>query len=236
MIKAVQLSKKYGALSALNDVDIEVSKGSLTYIVGPNGSGKTTFIKSILGLVKPSAGNIYIDSIKLNGDDSYRDKIGYMPQIASFPDNLAVIEVLNLLKDIRRTTRELDEELIEKLGLNNEFDKRIRTLSGGTKQKLNAVIAFLFSPEILILDEPSAGLDPVSSSLLKDKIAKENSNGKTILFTSHIMSELEELAENIIFLLEGNVCFSGKKEELITITEERNLERAIAKLMTRKYK
>jgi len=231
MIKAIQLCKRYATLDALKNVDIEIAKNSLTYIVGPNGSGKTTFIKSVLGLVKPSSGNIFIDDNKLNGDDSYRDKIGYMPQIASFPENLTVQEVINLLKEIRKTTGTFDEELIEKFYLSREFDKRIRTLSGGTKQKLNAVIAFMFNPDILILDEPSAGLDPVSSSILKDKIVKEKSNGKTILFTSHIMSELEELAEDIIFLLEGKVCFCGKKEELIAVTEERNLERAIAKLM-----
>ncbi|MEW6652901.1 MAG: ABC transporter ATP-binding protein [Bacteroidota bacterium] len=231
MIKAIQLNKKYGSLDALKSINVEIAKNSLTYIVGPNGSGKTTFIKSVLELVKPSFGSIFIDNTKLNGDHTYRYKIGYMPQIASFPENLTVKEVINLLKEIRSTYNSLDEELIPKLNLANEYDKPIRTLSGGTKQKLNAVIAFLFNPEILILDEPSAGLDPVSSSLLKDKIVKEKSNGKTILFTSHIMSELEELAENIIFLLEGTVCFSGKKEELITLTEERNLERAIAKLM-----
>ncbi|KAF0150341.1 MAG: Copper-transport ATP-binding protein NosF [Ignavibacteria bacterium] len=231
MIKAIQLSKRYCTLDALKSIDVEISHNSLTYIVGPNGSGKTTFIKSVLELVKPSSGSIYIDNIKLNGDHAYRYKIGYMPQIASFPENLTVKEVINLLKEIRGNYNSLDEELIPKLNLVNEYDKPIRTLSGGTKQKLNAVIAFLFNPEILILDEPSAGLDPVSSSLLKDKIVKEKANGKTVLFTSHIMSELEELAENIIFLLEGAVCFSGKKEELIAVTEERNLERAIAKLM-----
>ncbi|NCQ19166.1 MAG: copper ABC transporter ATP-binding protein [Ignavibacteria bacterium CG_4_8_14_3_um_filter_37_9] len=231
MIKTEKLYKKYGTLEALKSLNIEIKSNRLTYIVGPNGSGKTTFIKTILGLVKPTSGNLFVDGVKLNGTYLYREKIGYMPQIASFPENLSVKEVLNLLKEIRSENVNYDEELIRLLKLEKEYEKRIKNLSGGTKQKLNAVIAFLFDPPVLILDEPSAGLDPVSSSILKDKILREKKAGKTILFTSHILSELEELAEEIIFLLEGSVCFSGGKDELILLTGERNLERAIANLM-----
>lgn len=231
MIRTESLYKKYGTLEALKSIDVSIKKNKLTYIVGPNGSGKTTFIKCILGLVKPNKGNIYVTDIKLNGVFNYRKEIGYMPQIASFPENLTVKEVIKLLKEIRNSEAALDEELIMLLSLEKEFEKRIKNLSGGTKQKLNAVIAFMFNPQILILDEPSAGLDPLSSSILKDKILKEKNNGKTILFTSHILSELEELAEEIIFLLEGSVCFAGRKDDLISITNERNLERAIASLM-----
>jgi len=231
MIKTEKLYKKYGTLEALKSLDVVIKSNKLTYIVGPNGSGKTTFIKSILGLVKPTSGNLFVDGTKLNGIYQYRKNIGYMPQIASFPENLCVKEVLNLLKEIRSETVKYDEELIHLLSLEREYDKRIKNLSGGTKQKLNAAIAFLFDPQLLILDEPSAGLDPVSSSILKDKILRDKKAGKTILFTSHIMSELEELAEEIIFLLEGSVCFSGEKDELISMTGEKNLERAIANLM-----
>jgi Cu-processing system ATP-binding protein len=231
MITAEKLYKKYGTLEAIKQVDIEIKENTLTYIVGPNGSGKTTFIKIVLGLVNPTSGNIIVNGEKLNGVYQYRENIGYMPQIASFPDNLTVKEILTLLKEIRNVKNFYDEELITSLHLEKEFEKRIKNLSGGTKQKLNAVIAFLFNPSILILDEPSAGLDPVSSSILKDKILKEKNNGKTVLFTSHIMSELEELAEEIIFILEGNICFAGKKNDLIMITGEKNLERAIANIM-----
>lgn len=231
MIKTEDLYKKYGMLESLKEVNTELKKNTLTYIVGPNGSGKTTFIKTILGLVKPTSGSIYVNDIKLNEDYHYRAKIGYMPQSSSFPENLSVIEVLTLIKEIRRESQNYDEDLIHHFCLEREYDKRIKTLSGGTKQKLNAAIAFLFDPQILILDEPSAGLDPISSSILKDKIISSRKSGKTILFTSHIMSELEELAEEIIFLHEGSICYSGKKSELIEITGEKNLERAIAYLM-----
>lgn len=231
MIKAEQLYKRYGSLDVLKQVNFEIKENTLNYIVGPNGSGKTTFIKIILGLVTQTSGNIIVNGEKLNGLYRYRGNIGYMPQIASFPENLTGEEVLTLLKEIRNKKTNLDEELIVLFQLEKELQKRIKNLSGGTKQKINAVIAFLFKPTILILDEPSAGLDPVSSAILKDKILKEKNNGKTILFTSHIMSELEELAEEIIFLLEGNICFAGKKNDLIAITGEINLERAIANIM-----
>jgi Cu-processing system ATP-binding protein len=232
MIVIDNLYKKFGQIEALKNVSAEITKGSITYLVGPNASGKTTLIKSILGLVKPTRGSIILDGEKLNGNFAYRAKIGYMPQIASFPENLSVEEIFNMIRNIRDNSKNYDEELINKFNLKKEFTKRLKNLSGGTKQKVNACVAFLFSPEILILDEPTAGLDPVSSSILKDKIIQENKNGKTIIFTSHILSELEELAEQVIFLLEGKVRFNGTKGKLINSTEKQNLERAIASIMS----
>ncbi|HOI28946.1 MAG TPA: ABC transporter ATP-binding protein [Melioribacteraceae bacterium] len=232
MITISGLNKSFGSLEVLRNLNLEIKNGTITYLVGPNASGKTTLIKSILGLVKPDNGSIYIDAEKLNGNHSYRSKIGYMPQIASFPDNLTVTEIIKMIKNLRDDYKSYDEELIDMLRLSKEFNKRLKNLSGGTKQKVNAVIAFLFNPEILILDEPTAGLDPVSSSILKDKIIKENKQGKTIIFTSHILSELEELAEDVIFLLEGETRFQGTMIDLINSTGKQNLERSIASIMT----
>ncbi|MBS3946564.1 MAG: ABC transporter ATP-binding protein [Melioribacter sp.] len=231
MITIDNLCKRFGSLEALKNVSAEIKKGSITYLVGPNASGKTTLIKSILGLVKPTSGTIILDGEILNGNFRYREKIGYMPQIASFPENLTVEEIVNMIKNFRESTKTYDEELIDKLILQKEFKKRLKNLSGGTRQKVNACIAFLFNPDILILDEPTAGLDPVSSSILKDKILSEHKNGKTIIFTSHILSELEELAEQVFFLLEGQIRFNGTKDKLINFTEKQNLERAIASIM-----
>lgn len=232
MIVLNELTKKFGVLEALKNISLEIKKGTITYLVGPNASGKTTLIKLILGLVKPTTGFITVDNERLNGNHSYRSKIGYMPQIASFPDNLTVAEIIKMMKNLREDFITYDEELIEHFKLGKEYNKRLKNLSGGTKQKVNGVIAFLFNPEILILDEPTAGLDPVSSSILKDKILKENRKGKTIVFTSHILSELEELAEDVIFLLEGESRFQGTKIDLINSTGRQNLERSIASIMT----
>ncbi|MBU1095116.1 MAG: ABC transporter ATP-binding protein [Bacteroidetes bacterium] len=231
MIKVTNLNKSFGSLEVLKKIDLEFVPGQITYIVGPNGSGKSTLIKIILGLVKSDSGDVWVGDYMLNGDCHYRDKIGYMPQSVSFPENLTVTEVFKMLKDLRNNKDDLDEYLIKELNLDKELNKRLGNLSGGTKQKVSAAITFLFNPSILILDEPTAGLDPVSSSILKDKIKKEKENGRTIILTSHILSELEELADNVVFILEGSIKFSGKINHLIEKTSSLNLERAMAALM-----
>lgn len=142
-----------------------------TAVVGPNGSGKTTLIKSILGLTTPDAGEVLLDGRPVRDGCAYRARIGYMPQEARFPENLSAREVIDLLKDLRGRPADTDEELVEAFGLEPEFDKPLRTLSGGNRQKVSAVLAFLFRPDVFILDEPTAGLDPVASAVLKDKAA-----------------------------------------------------------------
>ncbi|MBX7152011.1 ABC transporter ATP-binding protein [bacterium] len=231
MIRIQSLEKSYQKLQVLKGINLSVEPGKVTAIVGPNSAGKTTLIKSVLGLVFPDRGEILIDNERVNGRSDYRRKIGYMPQLARFPENLTLKELIALVQDLRHRPGETDMELFEAFDLGKEWDKPIRTLSGGTRQKVSAVIAFLFKPQILILDEPTAGLDPIASSNLKDKILKERDNGKTFILTSHIMSELEELSEHIVFLLEGKIYFEGLTEELVRFTGERNLERAIATLM-----
>lgn len=231
MIEIINLNKSYGSLEVLKELNLVIKKGEITYLVGPNGSGKTTLIKSILGLIKRYSGEICIDDKIINGEFEYRNSIGYMPQTPSFPENLTVKNIFEMVMDLRNSNKEIDEELVKKFNLNNEMNKRLKNLSGGTLQKVNASLAFLFSPDILILDEPTAGLDPVASGILKDKILKENSNGKTILFTSHIISELEDLAQNIAFILEGKLWFNGTLESLINLTGEKNLERSVAAVM-----
>ena len=232
MIKIKNLEKYYSKLHVLKNIDLSIEQGKITYLVGPNGSGKSTLIKSILGLIKKYDGTISINGKIINEDSEYRNLIGYMPQSASFPENLTVKDIIKLVKEIRYQNI-YDEELLTKFVLSKEMNKRLKNLSGGTIQKVNAALAFLFDPQILILDEPTSGLDPVSSNILKDKIIDENKKGKTILFTSHIISELEDLAQNIAFILDGKIWFSGSKNELIKIAGESNLERSVASLMTK---
>jgi len=200
-------------------------------VVGPNAAGKTTLIKTILGLVRADrgGGSVEVDGIPVNGGPGYRERIGYMPQAARFPEHLTGREIIRFLMDLRSRGTELDEELIERFRLEPSLDKPIRTLSGGTRQKLNAVVACLFRPSLLILDEPTAGLDPVSAGILKDKVLRAPAAGVTVLLTSHIMSEVEELAQDLVFLLEGTIAFQGTVEALLAQTGETRLERAIAR-------
>jgi Cu-processing system ATP-binding protein len=231
MIQIRSLRKRYGRLDVLQGIDAEVPTGRVTAIVGPNAAGKTTLIKSILGLVHSDSGSIEVGSVHVNGDETYRRQIGYMPQIARFPSNLTGAELLAMLRELRPDVREIDDELVRTFGLGLELTKKLNDLSGGTKQKINAVAAFLFNPAILILDEPTAGLDPRSARILKDKILEERRTGRTFIITSHVMSELEELADNVIFISEGRVRFSGSLDQIKRLTRQVNLERAVAELM-----
>ena len=204
MIVLKNIEKRFGKFHVLKNISFSVQPGKITAIVGPNGSGKTTIIKSILGLVKPDSGDILIDDKSIIGEHLYRKNIGYMPQVASFPENLTVQEVIKMISDLRDEKINIESNLIEILNLIPEMSKQIKNLSGGNKQKLSAYIALIFNPSIIILDEPTAGLDPVASSNLKQRILEECSYGKTIFLTSHIMSEIEELADNILFLIDGS--------------------------------
>jgi len=233
-LTALGLVKRFGKHEVLRDVDLTLWRGRVTAVVGPNGSGKTTLIKSLLGLVRPDAGHIVFDGTEVGPDDvAYRARIGYMRQAARFPDHLTGREVLAMLRDLRDLPAEaLDESLMAAFQLEPELDKPIRTLSGGTRQKLNAAAAFLFRPDVIILDEPTAGLDPVASGALKDKVDAATGEGAAGLLTSHIVSELEVLADDIVFLMEGQVRFAGTVSELKDVAGQDRLERAIAHLMT----
>jgi Cu-processing system ATP-binding protein len=231
MIEARGVTKRFGSLTALRDVDLTIATGRVTAILGPNGAGKTTFIKMILGLVRPGAGTLLFDGNPINGDCRYRSRIGYMPQIARFPENLNGRELIAMVRDLRGRTGDRDEELIDAFVLGPHLGKPLRTLSGGTRQKINAVLAFLFRPDLLIFDEPTAGLDPMASSVLKDKILAARHEGRTCIITSHVLSELEELADDVVFLVDGRPQFAGSVAALKADTRQTSIERAAAALM-----
>ena len=231
VIRARGLYKSFGRLRVLDDISFDVEHSAVTAIIGPNASGKSTLIKSVLGLVRPDAGEIYVNDEAVHGHWQYRRHIGYMPQIARFPENLKVGELFRMVMDIRGAKEILDDELIKEFGLEALMDRPLRVLSGGTRQKINAAVAFMFSPGVLILDEPTAGLDPISITILKEKIEREKAGGKSVILTSHNMHEVDELADHILFLLDGKTCFDGSLLTLKEATAQPKLERAIVKLM-----
>lgn len=232
MIRIENLKKRFKRLQAIDDISAQFARGQVVALIGPNGSGKTTLIRSILGLVKPGTGRIYVDSKAINGDPAYRSRIGYMPQIGRYPDNMKVGQLFSMMKNIRQAADEdLDTELLEKFNLAAIFDKPMRTLSGGTRQKVSAALAFYFNPEILILDEPTAGLDPLSCEILKEKILQEKQKNKLILITSHILSDLDELTTHVMYLQEGKMIFLKDIESLRQETGQDKLGKAIARVM-----
>jgi Cu-processing system ATP-binding protein len=232
MIRIENLEKRFKKLQALSDINALFNSGQVVSLIGPNGSGKTTLIKSILGMVKADSGHIYVNGKQINGDPSYRSNIGYMPQIGRYPDNMKVGQLFQMLKNIRKVAdTALDTDLLVKFNLASIFDKPMRTLSGGTRQKVSAALAFYFNPSILILDEPTAGLDPLSSEILKEKIMQEKKKNKLILITSHILSDLDELTTHVMYLQEGKMIFLKDIETLRKETGEDKLGKAIAGIM-----
>ncbi len=232
MIIASNVTKQFGKMKALDNVSVKCNKGECIALIGPNGSGKTTFIKCVLGMVVCDSGFITFNDKNIRHDWKYRENIGYMPQIGRYPDNMTIGQILDMMKDIRRKTGgTIDEDLVNQFGLNALLGKRMRTLSGGTRQKVSASLAFLFNPDVLILDEPTAGLDPVASEILKEKIINEKRKGKLILVTSHILSELDDLVTQVIYMQEGKLCFHKNINDLREDTGEQKLSKAIASIM-----
>lgn len=231
MIRVAGLEKAFGPLQVLRRTDLEVSPGEVVALAGPNASGKTTLLRCILGLVRADAGLIEVCGSPVDAKGAYRSRIGYMPQTASFPRNLTGEDLIAFVGGLRHGPRRADVAILESFHLLGQMQKPLRVLSGGTRQKISAVLAFLFNPDVLILDEPTAGLDPVSSSVLRDQILAARAAGKTILLTSHTMSEVEEVADRMVFLLEGRINFNGAVSALREQTGEQSLERALAVLM-----
>lgn len=234
MIIASNVTKTYGKLRALDDISVTCNKGQTIGLIGPNGSGKTTLIKTILGMVVPDSGFITFDQHNIHHNWKYRERIGYMPQIGRYPDNMTIAQVITMMKDIRKSVKSLDEDLIGEFDLKAIEHKKMSTLSGGTRQKVSASLAFLFNPDVLILDEPTAGLDPVASEILKQKIVTEKEKGKLILITSHILSEMDDLVSEIVYMQEGRIRFHKTMDQLREDTGQVRLASAIAQVMRQK--
>ena len=167
MIEINTVSKKFGKLQVLNQVNLNLEKGECVALIGPNGCGKTTLIKSILGMVLPDSGTIAIGGKSISNDFLYREKIGYMPQIGKYPVNMTINQIILMIKSIRNTNQPLDEELYVDFEIDKLKNKKMGTLSGGTTQKVSATLAFLFNPDVLMLDEPTAGLDLFDAEISK---------------------------------------------------------------------
>lgn len=234
MIEIINLSKKYHKQKVLHQVSVTLENGMVAGLIGQNGTGKTTLLKCILGLTQFHEGDIKIDGESILLSPEYRNKIGYMPQIGKYPENMRISQLFDMMKEIRHANN-LDQELYELYQLDKIKHQYLGQLSGGTIQKVSASLAFLFNPEILILDEPTAGLDPIASEILKEKINKEKA-GKIILITSHILNDLDEIASHALFLQQGSLLFFKTLAELKEKSGHQKLGKTIAEIMLEREK
>ncbi|RXK83782.1 ABC transporter ATP-binding protein [Filimonas effusa] len=231
MIEVKNVLKRFGKLLALDNLDLELKRGECVALIGPNGCGKTTLIKSILGMVLPDRGTITFNNINIRDNNEYRRHIGYMPQIGRYPENMSIGQVIDMIKHIRGEQATLDNELYELFEIEKLSGKKMSALSGGTTQKVSATLAFLFRPQVLILDEPTAGLDPVAADILKNKIIDAKNGGALVLITSHILSEMEDMVSDVVFMQEGKLLLHKDVDALKAETKQDTVARSIIHLL-----
>jgi Cu-processing system ATP-binding protein len=205
-LEVEDLHKAYGRKQVLRGLGLDARPGSVIAILGANGSGKSTFMRCLLGLHVFAQGRIAVMGEDVRKGPSYRRHIGYMPQTPSFPENLTVREIANLVARVRKA--EPDFARGREMGVQGFLDEKWKTLSGGMKQKVNAMLAVAFDAPLLVLDEPTASLDPASRLRLVDLLKRERAAGKTILLSTHLLGDLWELADRLAFLKDGRMrCF-----------------------------
>lgn len=231
MIEINSLSKSFGKLDVLKNVNLSLKPWQSVALIGPNGCGKTTLIKCILGMVLPDSGEIKFEGNRIKNEFQYRNEIGYMPQIGHYPENMTIGHIIEIMKEIRNSPKTPDEDLLKAFKLESMFDKKMRTLSGGTTQKVSATLAFMFDPKVLILDEPTAGLDPLASEILKEKIIEEKNKGKIIMITSHLLSELDDLINGLVYMQDGQIMLDSPIEEVKQNTGQDKVSKAISHIL-----
>lgn len=231
MITITAIEKRFRSLHVLRGVNATIPSGTVTAVIGPNGSGKTTLMKCIMGLVRPDTGTITVNGMSAIDNPACRTGIGYMSQVAHYPDNLTPTELIDMVRSVRKGQGDTAEEIIRVLQLEPHRSKPMRTLSGGTRQKVGAVLAFMFDPQTVLLDEPTAGLDPRSSERLKDRVLASRAMGSTILVSSHVLAEVQEIADRIMYVHEGRIAYEGTLQDLLASTGQPSLGKAIAGIM-----
>ena len=212
-ISVANLSKKYDDLLAVNDANFSVPSGSICGFIGPNGSGKTTTIRALLGLISPTSGVIKVlDSTKPN---EYLPKIGAMIEGPSFYPLLSGLANLKVLADLGGIPPKRAEELLRLVGLEDRAKSKFKTYSLGMKQRLGIAAALLPNPELLILDEPTNGLDPNGILEIRNLLKKLAEGGKTIFVSSHLLAELEAICDTVVMIKDGKILYSGSAKDLV---------------------
>lgn len=221
MLQINHLYKNYGKFQAVNDLNLHIEKGDLFGFVGPNGAGKTTTIRMVCGLMPPTSGSIQINGIDaLSNPKDIKKQIGYVPDFFGVYDNLKVTEYMDFYGSMygmsSRDIAKISDDLLELVNLSDKKEVYVDTLSRGMKQRLCVARALIHNPALLVLDEPNSGLDPRARVEMKELLLNLKSMGKTIVISSHILSELSEMCNSIGIMNRGNLVAAGKIEDVMT--------------------
>lgn len=223
------LTKSYGSKEILRGIDLTVSRGEIIGYIGPNGTGKSTTIKIILGMIDDYGGEVRLfgQNIKDSGLE-YKRRIGYVPEIADVYDNLTGYEYLTFIGEMYGLTQDeaahKSKTLMELFGVGEAYHSRISSYSKGMRQKLLIISSLLHNPDILFLDEPINGLDANSVMIFKEILAQLAANGKTIFYSSHLMDVVEKISSRIVLINEGHIVADGTFEQLQADSEGSSLE------------
>jgi ABC-2 type transport system ATP-binding protein len=221
MLVASGLRKAYGRVVAVSDVSLTIERGQIVGLLGPNGAGKTTTVSMIAGLVTPDAGDVRIDGKPLSGDtDPAKKKLGFVPQDLALYDDLSAVDNLRFFGALQ----ELDgaalsaaaSACLELVGLGDRARDRVKTFSGGMKRRLNLAAGLLHDPDLILLDEPTVGVDPQSRNAIFDNLEQLRARGKALLYTTHYMEEAERLADRIVVIDHGRVIADDTLAALTT--------------------
>ncbi|MBO5927052.1 MAG: ABC transporter ATP-binding protein [Clostridia bacterium] len=234
MIKTINLTKKYGDFTAVNNLCLEIYKGELFSLLGINGAGKTTTIKMLTTITTPTSGEIYFNGENVNKNpEKIKSKMNLSPQETAIAPNLSVKENLTFIAGVYQILNKAQKvnELIELFNLKEFENKKASTLSGGLKRRLSIAMALINEPEILFLDEPTLGLDVIARRELWN-IIKKLKGKTTIILTTHYMEEAESLSDRVGIMAKGEIKFLGKVEEAISLSNEKDFENAFIKRAT----
>lgn len=216
VLEVKNVVKKFGDYAASNNVSFEVESGQIFGLLGPNGAGKTTLIRMINNILLPDEGEIYIFGEKLHSE--LQNRIGYLPEERGLYKKLKVIDQIVYFARLKGLSKhdatEKAQFWLHKLGANGWDNKKIQELSKGMQQKIQFITTVLHSPELIILDEPFSGFDPINTELIKNILQELRSQGKTIILSTHVMSQVEELCDNICMINKGKVVLKGKVSEI----------------------
>ncbi len=206
MIEIKHLTKRFGSFCAVDDVSLQVQPGEIFAILGPNGSGKTTTLKCVAGLVSPSSGQVLIDGLD-TWESALRTKLlfSYLPQRVAFPEMLTAREILEFYCRLRKLPLERVAQVLASSKFNGFGEKPVKEFSGGMVQRLGIALLALADTPVLLLDEPTTGLDPEASAQLRELLMAHRNKSETVLLTSHILSEVEELADRVAILVQGRL-------------------------------